>query len=239
MPRCPVQFPESRRADRSILVHRYIEPVVALWKSLGILVVAVALLGFALTACGSSSSTIATSERGSSPIRPSSTTPGSLPVTTTSTIIPDISVPVPTTVHGNSNNRATALGRTCWVTREISLAMGRLYRTALLSDKDVSPGSPGAAQVSREIRVLLESSKEQLGGDTNLPKEAGKFRQQLMAELTRAAPIVDTLADDATPAQRLAIFQALSKVLNFEKYPGAKEFAAAAAAEPKSCPDAL
>lgn len=206
-----------------------------------------AILCVALTACGSADRTESVSsggrpstggvEKGTSPptgppsgrsTPPSTGTPGGAPASPS---------PEESLLKGNRNSKATALGRTCWVEREVALALGELFSTVLVIEGGPTPNEDHAAAVVGRVKALLNSLNTELGSDAGLPISARAFRGRLVAALEEARVVGSELPDRASMARRRDAFDTLSRILNFEAFPGVKEFAAAAREDPTSCPD--
>jgi hypothetical protein len=140
-------------------------------------------------------------------------------------------------LRGNRNNKATALGRLCWVEREVALASGELLSSTLVLKGGPPPDEGKARAAVERMKTLINALPAELGSDAGLPQEAKAFRGRLDAVVGEARPIAAALPAGASLTARQEASNALTRVFDFEHFPGAKEFAAAAKADPSSCPD--
>lgn len=137
----------------------------------------------------------------------------------------------------NKANRATALGRLCWVEREVSQSTADLFSTVLVLEQGgKEPSAAEATSVVRQVKTRLVSAPAALGASSGLPTSAAVFRDGLAKALVEAGAIIVALPDDAPFARRKEAVDALTRTLNLEALPGAQQFADAARSDPQSCP---
>ncbi len=203
----------------------------------GARVCGLALVGVILTACGGGGN-----EKRVEAANSSQSTPESAPGVTApgiSTGSPGQAVPsaVPPPSRENRANRATALGRLCWVEREVSQSAADLVSTVLVVKHGGTEPSPTeAATVVRQVKARLASASGALGTSTGLSAPVVAFRDGLDKSLVEAGAIVVALPDDAPLSRRKEAVDALTRTLNLEALPGAQQFADAARSDPQGCP---
>jgi hypothetical protein len=199
-------------------------------------VVAGALLSVSLVACGSAETPLGVAAGKTS--SPTAAVPGqATPPSTAGAPSPVAPPPVAGQLTGNRSDKGTALGRVCWVEREVALAKGELLGASLVAEGGPPPDEERAANATARLKTLVATLPAELGSADGLPSTVLPFRARLIAGAGEARPIIDALPAQAPAAKRLEILDALSAVLNFEQFPGVREFAAAARADRASCPD--
>lgn len=192
------------------------------------------LLALGLTAaCGTGNE-----DRLSPGATPASTGPGgSTPPSTAPVTIPEPPRPEDAFVRGNRNSKATALGRLCWIEREVALVTGELLATTFVREGGPAPDEERGAEAMERVKTLVNSLSKEAGSDAGLPEAVRPFRARLEAAAKEAKAALSDVPTRASRAQRQQAFQALTRILDFEHFPAVKEFAAAAEADPDSCPD--
>ena len=136
----------------------------------------------------------------------------------------------------NVANRGTALGRVCWVAREISLSLADLLSTTFVSGDDRRSAGPDTVAVVQQVKARLREASGMLQSLTGLAPSIQGFAEEMRRSLQGAVELLDELRDDAPLAERKNALDALAARLNLEAYPGVVDFADAARGDPESCP---
>lgn len=141
----------------------------------------------------------------------------------------------------NTANRATPLGRLCWVEHEVGRAAADLFSTVLLPGfaskyGGTEPSPSVVSAVIRQVKTRMAATPAALGSAAGLPPSLVPFHDRLARGLVEAGAVIAGLPDDAPLPRRREAVDALTGAINMEVFPGAQEFADAARADPRSCP---
>lgn len=169
--------------------------------------------------------------------RPSqATTPNSIVAPDDRPVRPD---PETLLLRGNRSSKATALGRLCWIEREVALARGALVGATLTVEGGAGLDPERAIGALGRMRALLAALPGEIGSPDGLPEQVQEFREHLVRGAAAAQDLV--VAPGFVAASPLPtpdeFLRAVNRVLDFESFPGVHEFAAAAKADEASCPD--
>ena len=200
----------------------------------------VATLLVLLSACGLSDEPSRLSAKQGSPRAGAGAQPRAGTAPNTSLVSPGPAPEMPSPegllLKGNRNSRETALGRLCWAEREASLAMAELLSTVTVVNGGPPPDEERGVKAVKRIKSFLSSLPAELGSDAGLPPEARPFRAHFIAAANQGRDVVSRLADRAPVHQRRETYESLDRLLDFENFAGAPEFARAAKSGPH-CPD--
>lgn len=138
----------------------------------------------------------------------------------------------------NRNDRSTALGRLCWVSREAGKVVADLLSAVLVSDEyPREPDPERDAAIVQRVKSAVASLRDALGSDEGLPSTARAFWGGVVAATAQADEVMRPVSSNASHAARERAFERLSRAFDFEEFPGATDFVAEARAQPDVCPD--
>lgn len=100
-----------------------------------------------------------------------------------------------------------------------------------------TPDEAATRDVVVRVRDLVNSLPARLGPDDGFPAVAQPFRHHFRLAAQEARAVVANLEDGALLTERKSAFEELSRIFDFERFPAAAEFAAAAKGDQESCPD--
>lgn len=134
----------------------------------------------------------------------------------------------------NRNDRSTALGRLCWVRRELVLGLDDVLAAAPAS----GPGDP--ARFDRGLGRMRQAAGQaaaDLAPDPSLPGPAVPFRDALADAVARARPVLESVPPGPPVSTATEVHSALAPVLSFATFPGFRAYVDTAAADASACPD--
>jgi hypothetical protein len=143
-------------------------------------------------------------------------------------------------LEGNRADRSTGLGQLCWVEREVVLDLKEFLAVSfVVPDKSAEPPPERTRDVIDRFKNLANTAADEMRSSESLDSDVREFQNQLLEGLKQARAILDDLPEESSAEQRMKAFDSLVQVLNFEQYPGVKEFKAEAEANREACPDGL
>lgn len=137
----------------------------------------------------------------------------------------------------NRNDRSSALGRLCWVRREIVLALDDVL-TAVLPYSQGEPVDDARFRrgVDRMSAAVGVATTDLVPSDPSLPDPVRAFQDRVIDAAARARPVIAALPGEPSNGQSSQAFTDLGAIFNFGGFTGLRAYVDAAAVD-AGCPD--
>lgn len=137
----------------------------------------------------------------------------------------------------NRNDRSGALGRLCWVRREIVLSLDDVL-TAVLPYTQGEPVDDGRFRrgIDRMAFAVDIAAAELVPSDPALPGAVRAFQDRVIDAADRARPVLEAVPAEPSNGQSSQAFTDLGAIFNFGGFTGIRDYADAAAVD-IGCPD--